>query len=424
MPSLPLQFELSIATFVALAIFAIVQAVLVLAFLRALRHQPTVSTGDEKQPKVALILCLRGGDPFLDDCIQAILNQDYPNYDVHIVIDHQDDPARQIVDAALAKASSENVFVQFLTDRLETCSLKCSSLVQVVSQLDESYDVMAQLDADTIAHRTWLRELVGPMREDDVGATTGNRWYMPDDVNWGTMVRWLWNAAAVVQMYCYRIPWGGTLAIKMDVVRQSDLLTRWSHGFCEDTMLAAFLKQRGQRVQFVPSLLMINRESCGLSDFTRWVSRQLLTARLYHPSWPLVAGHAILSSFLMAAAFVLCAIAIATNNYLAATLHASGLIVYQVSNFFLLWRLESAACRIVKRRGETCARFTLADLFKLPLAVVVTQTVYVTALLRAVLARTVAWRGAVYEIRGKRVQLLEDCPFSAEEEANQSTMSL
>ena len=74
--------------------------------------------------------------------------------------------------------------------------------------------MVALLDADTIPHRTWLRELVAPLADPRVGAATGNRWYMPAEAGWAGLVRYLWNAAAVVQMYCYGIAWGGTLALK------------------------------------------------------------------------------------------------------------------------------------------------------------------------------------------------------------------
>ena len=409
-----LLFQLSVVILVSLLVFAAVQAVLVVGFVRVLRSEPADCVAAEDCPKVAVVLCLRGGDPFLPQCIQAILNQDYARYDLHIVIDHVDDPARRIVDESIAEHDGDNVFIQFLTDRLDTCSLKCSSLVQVARGLDASYDIMAQLDADTVAHSSWLSELVAPLSAEDVAATTGNRWYMPNEVSWGSMVRWLWNSAAVVQMFCYRIPWGGTLAIKLEIVRNTDLLERWSRAFCEDTMLAGFLKKRGLRVVFVPSLLMVNRESCGLTDFSSWVSRQLLTARLYHTSWPLVAGHAVLSSGLMVAGIALLVAAAAAGQTESMIVTGAGLVIFQASNFALLWQLEVAAMRAVGRRGETRDRYTWSDLIRMPVAVALTQYVYAVALTRALLTRSVSWRGAIYEIsRSKQIRLVHDEPYVA-----------
>ncbi len=59
---------------------------------------------------------------------------------------------------------------------------------------------------------------------------------MPIASSWGALVRYLWNAAAIVQMYWYEIAWGGTLAVKRKAIEKAGLLERWRHAFCEDTM--------------------------------------------------------------------------------------------------------------------------------------------------------------------------------------------
>ncbi len=151
-------------------------------------------------------------------------------------------------------------------------------------------------------HPSWLGELTAPLADEHIGAATGNRWYMPGAGSWGAMVRYLWNAAAMVQMYWYEIPWGGTLAVKRKVIDELGLLDRWRNAFCEDTMLFRQLGKRGLRVKFVPSLMMVNREDCGLGACLSWIRRQLLTARLYHPLWPLVLLHGLGTTLVLAAA--------------------------------------------------------------------------------------------------------------------------
>src|SRR4029077_13226662 len=141
--------------------------------------------------------------PFLTDCVDALLAQDYPFYDVRVIVDHLDDPAWRVVEEVVQRRGATNITTEALTSRRDTCSLKCSSVVQAISGLDESYKVVALLDADTIPHRTWLRELVAPLAAERVGAATGNRWYMPKEISWGSLVRYTWNSAAVVQMYFY-----------------------------------------------------------------------------------------------------------------------------------------------------------------------------------------------------------------------------
>ena len=145
---------------------------------------------------------------------EALLKQNYPQYDLKLIIDSQEDPAWQIASQTINELKATNVQINHLRIIRHNCSLKCSSLIQAVSDLDDSYKVVAFVDADTIVHTNWLRELVSPLTNPKVGATTGNRWYVPTGSYWGSLVRYAGNVATVVQMYLFGIPWGGTLAVK------------------------------------------------------------------------------------------------------------------------------------------------------------------------------------------------------------------
>ncbi len=407
----------------ALLIFTLVQSITGVIYLQTLWRKPKPPMDDQTCPKVAVVLCLRGHDPFLFDCILAILKQDYPSFDFHVVIDHENDPARKILDEVLKEHPSENVYVQYLTDRKDSCSLKCSSLIQVVSSLDSSYDVMAQLDADTVTHPMWLKELVQPLLDPDVGATSGNRWYIPEKMTWGTTVRWLWNAGAVPQMFWYNMPWGGTLAIKMDVIRNSNLLEHWSSAFGDDTMLASFLHKNKQKLVFVPSLIMANRESCGLNDLTGWVSRQLFSARINHVNWPIVLGQALFSMGLMVLTFCLAIYGLVTEQWLVAAVNAIAFGLFQASNFALIWQLETAATNVVKRRGEPSRAFSLMEILRMPMALALTHTVFLVALVRATFTRSVTWRGAVYRTTGKKkIKLIEDHPYVSHQAGHETLL--
>ncbi len=294
--------QLAFILFWALIGLAIAQGLLCLCFIGALLRKKWAPCEDNTCPRTAVILCLRGTDPFLHRCLESLLAQDYPRYDIQIVIDSPEDPAWEVVKSLVNPRPDVHIELHTLIDRHETCTLKCSSLVQTVSRLKDSYEVVALLDADTVPHRTWLSELIAPLADKSIGVATGNRWYMPVEGTWGALVRYAWNAAAIVQMFCYHIPWGGTLALKTSVLRNSDLLDRWRHAFCEDTMLYRALRKQGLRVAFVPSLMMVNREVCDMPGFVTFLKRQLLAARLYHPAWWGVVGHAISISVVQAAA--------------------------------------------------------------------------------------------------------------------------
>jgi len=403
----------------------IAQIPLVLAFVRVLFRWKSYRRDDAPCPKAAVVLCLRGPDPFLADCIRKILEQDYPDYELRVVVDSRDDPAWDVVERTVAELGAQNVHIASLTERRETCSLKCSSVVQAVGELDESFEVVALVDADTVPHRTWLRDLVAPLADPHVGATTGNRWYMPHDASWGSLIRWCWNAAAVVQMYCYRIAWGGTLAVKTEVFRRSDLLERWSNAFCEDTMLKRQLGKLGLKTVFVPSLMMVNRESCDMAGFFGWVRRQLLTARLYHPKWPAVVAHGI-STFLGPLFAVGVAVyAAAVGNWEASAWAGGAFVGYELVLLPLLLPMEVAVRQIVRSRGEPAGWASPLTAMKMLVAIPLTQVVYTAALISAVCLRATVWRGVSYRIKSPwQIRLIEYRPYASDLERPNSNASL
>jgi cellulose synthase/poly-beta-1,6-N-acetylglucosamine synthase-like glycosyltransferase len=412
--------EFAIFALSALTFVMVLHCVVTAVWAFGLRRQPLPLLNDGECPPATVVLCLRGTDPFLEDCLAALLDQDYPNYDVRVVVDSEQDPAWPVAKRVLAQSDATNVRVEVLADRRQTCSLKCSSLIQVYSSLNDDCEFVAQLDADTVPHRSWLRELATPLANENVGATTGNRWYMPSDASWGSLIRYSWNAAAVVQMYLYNIGWGGTLAIKTKVVRESDLLDRWSRALCEDTMVFGALKTMKLRLVFVPSLTMVNRESCSVGSFYRWMRRQLLTARLYHPQWLAVVGHGLLAGFATVGTFIALLIALAAQNVLVAKWLAGGFVLYQIV-MLLLWPvMESAVRNIVRARCETSDWVTAKKFANFVMTNVVMQFIYPVGLISAMLLRRVDWRGVTYRVGGPwDVELLEYRPF--EESKDQVT---
>ncbi|WP_414624202.1 glycosyltransferase [Calothrix sp. CCY 0018] len=380
---------------------------------------------DEKKnlPSASVILCLRGADPFLPKCLEALLNQNYPDYELQIVVDSDKDPAWEMVTQTVEKQAAKHVKISSLVVPRLTCSLKCSALVQAVSNLDANCEVVALVDADTVVHSNWLRQLISPLADPQVGATTGNRWFLPQGKYWGSVVRYIWNVAAVIQMHFYRIPWGGSLAIKTKVFRRTQLLKKWEQAFNEDTMLKHILQQQGLRVEFVPSIIMVNREETDLKSFIPWVQRQLLCSRLYHTSWKAIAIHGVLTTVIPTVAIALSPFMWLNGQLPAVAYFGSGLAIYVVTQILCLVILEYQVRGIVKLKGEILPSIDAATVFKVLLALPLTQMVYTFALTSAMFMQQVKWRGITYQIKGPwDIKLVEYQPYTATETSVDSIM--
>ena len=91
----------------------LIQSCLTLIFLWYLRSYKPQLLPDEKLPKTAVILCLRGADPFLPNCLRSLLQQNYPQYDLKLIIDSQEDPAFKIASETINQLGAANVQIVY-----------------------------------------------------------------------------------------------------------------------------------------------------------------------------------------------------------------------------------------------------------------------------------------------------------------------
>jgi len=408
--------------FMLLVGMAMQQAFFAACFARRLVRSTRKTPHDRSWPKATVFLALRGADPALGQTLRSLMKQDYPNYRISITIDSEQDPAWAVAHDAVREANAEHVTIRPLVRRISTCGLQCSSFVQASEHLDDETEVVVTVDGDVITHPTWLRELVAPLEDATVGATFGNRWYMPECSSWGSLVRYFWNVGAVVPMDVLGIPWGGTLAIRRDVLDNVRLPETWSRAIVPDAPTKSLLDERKLKIQFVPSLMMPNRESCDLFYCYHFLKRQLTWTRLYNSNWWAVLLHAIFITWLMFSASAIVVCGLATNQTEAATWAGVGLISYTLGMFVLTFVLEIAVRKTLRHRGLPTKWISLQTALKLPFVFPLTQATYCLATIHAQFCNRVKWRGATYAIQGRwNVECLED---SVEDNTGEKNFSL
>ena len=388
---------LDIACMAALLVITATQVVLVARFARICRQASRPADAAPCLSPARIILCLRGSDPFLGDTIRAAVQQDHPDYELRVIVDSRADPAWADVEAALATATPRcRVVVEPLTSRPETSSLKCASLLQGLRDAELETAMVAFLDADVVPAPTWLRTLGTALAATDCGVATGNRWYAPPGGDLGSWTRAGWNAGALVQMVCFGIPWGGTLAIESGLLAAAGLREKWARAFCEDTLLTATLARTGRHVAFVPSLIAINREQVTLPSLLPWITRQLLTARLYHPAWPMVAVFGLSAPLAVMATVVALLLAMARGDAISLGGLAACLGVFLASLPTLFLWIE----RVVRQAVPGAQSRPAAALVDAVRGTFAAQAVYGGAILGALTLTSTRWRGVTYAIGG------------------------
>ena len=396
----------------SLMFWLVIQVCLTLIFLWYLRtyQQPLIS--DDKLPKTAVILCLRGADPFLPNCVRSLLTQNYPKYDLKVIIDSLEDPALKIVKEVITETQAKNYQISNLRTIPHNCSLKCSSLVQAVSDLDDSYQIIALVDADTIVHKNWLRELVIPLIDEQVGITTGNRWYLSTGKYWGSLVRYIGNVSTVVQMFLFQVPWGGSLAIKKQLFQQTEILEKWGEALSDDMLLHKLIKQHGWKIKFVPSLLMLNREETHLSSLLPSLERLILCSRFYHPNWLALVGDAISSILFPSLTLFLALGLFLTTEWNTAFSLFKTYTIYTIGLLVLMLVMELALQEIIRSQEKPIPEISLTNILKMLIAIPLTQWVYGLAMVSSLGMSTVTWRGLTYKIKSPwEIRLVEYHPY-------------
>jgi cellulose synthase/poly-beta-1,6-N-acetylglucosamine synthase-like glycosyltransferase len=390
----------------------VIQSCLTLVFLWYLRSYKPEILPDEQLPKTAVILCLRGADPFLPNCLRSLLQQNYPEYDLKLIIDSREDPAFKVATETINELDVNNVQISTLRAVRHNCSLKCSSLLQAVSDLDNTYPIIAFIDADTVVHPNWLRELVTPLIDDRVGLTTGNRWYVPTGKYWGSLVRYSGNIATVVQMFLFQIPWGGTLAIKTEVLHRIKLLDKWGEVLNDDMLLHKLLKQEKLQIKFVPSLLMLNREEISLPNVLNSLKRLIIGSKLYHPRWLAIVSEAYSSIVIPNVVIIVIFHLLFEAKWYAAGLLFSSYISYTIGLLLLILLTESVIHRVLHNQGEKIPQLSPLTILKMLMVIPLTQWIYGLVMLSSLWTSSITWRGLTYRIKGREnIRLVEYRPY-------------
>jgi len=359
--------------------------------------------------ETAVILCVRGADPSLPDCLSGLSMQTHSRYTVHAVADHASDPALPWLSRSAALDQRIQLH-QLASPPVAHRGLKVSAILQVLRQLPASVKQVAFIDSDVVPHAIWLRELTAPLADESVVATTGTRWFIPATATLGSLVRQEWNYYANAIIVQHQMLWGGSFAIRADELRQAVQDELWADTLCEDTCLADLLRRQKRPAVIVPAIAIINRETCTLRGACDFITRQLVFTRMYLSAGLEIVLFGVTFSLLClmsTVAVILLAVTGPLDAWLVALvayllLHGSALALEQVGSQL------PGVLRGQQKFGPA------APVWKRVVAQFVCAGVSLVASLRALLATRLTWRGIQYRIQRQhpRIQMVQYRPFA------------
>ena len=369
---------------------------------------------DDSFPRAAVLMGLKGTDPQLAEGLRRLLTQDYPDYEVHFVVDSVSDPAWELVKQAIRDSKATHARMLEFQDIPANGIVNCtnSKVVQALRELDDSIEVVAMADGDVVTNENWLREIVSPLvRDPEIGVSTGNRWFIPPRSAVGSLAAHLWNVAAISIMYHLSMPWGGCYAIRTSTIRRGRLIEKWAKVAALDMHTTNEMRQLGLKVHYVPSLMMVNRGTFSLPFAANWIRRQLTWARLYNPAWPIIVLHTSVFVATLLAAAVLGPVCYYFGATSAAWWAVGGLCSYLVMLTGLTGLMEVRIRARLRHAGHDVDNYSWWTSIPVFFAIPVTQIVQLIAVFQATFLKRVAWRGSILEINGPNdIRVIDEQP--------------
>ncbi len=348
-------------------------------------------------PFVTIFAPCRGLDQGLRENLSALFSLAYPAYEIIFVTDSADDDCVAVIAAARREfplVKSQLVIAGAATD----CGQKVHNLRAAVLFADKRSEIFAFVDSDARPHAGWLRALVAPLSDENIGAASGYRWFVPVRGGLASQLRAVWNASVASALgangrrnFC----WGGATAIRRETFDRLDMRERWRGTLSDDFALTRALHKADLLIHFVPNCLTASHEDCDWRELFEFTTRQIKITRVYAPNlWLIV----LISNLLFTLIFF--------GGWLLATrrlwLVAPLLILYALGSLKAFWRWQAVKLAV----GERSGRGLWAHLLLWPF----TSAIYAYNALAAAFSRRIVWRGIEYELKSPLETVVKRLP--------------
>jgi len=328
--------------------------------------------------------------------IQAVLDQEYDEYQVLIVVDDREDPSFAIAKSVLEK-HPKSKSTRILISKPTSASGKVSALMTALEATSGQTDVYAFVDSDSYTSRNWLRDLVDGLADDEIGATTGFRWYIPSRGGVWSHVEAAWNASGTNLLFDerYNFTWGGSMALRAETLKKVDISHVWSTALSDDMTLNRALKEHGYRIVFLPQCTVASYNKASLSQFLEWATRQTAITRVFnHRLW----RYAVLAYGFFDVTLLLgilsAGIGVAWNRafLLPAILLLMPLLLGALRSIQRCRTFARAMPQLSKEIGSTCLPDAAASF--------IVQWIMTYCIIRSVQMHEIEWRGRTYTLPG------------------------
>lgn len=398
--------------FIITGLFILIQSLLALgASLRFSNYslRPQSSRQTRYQPKAVIIVPCKGFEHGFEENIRALFVQEYRDYELIFVTESEADPAY----GALTKLIKQTRRAAWLVvagearGRGQKVHNLCAA-IEMLNSIDRRAEVLVFADSDARVARHWLGELIAPLGDKRIGATTGFRWHLPDQPASGgagkimkkrggrlaSILLSVWNSSALSLLgERSRFAWGGSTAIRRENFDKLGIKHRWQGALSDDYSLTSAIVEAGQRIKFIPHCLVASFTTADSKEMLEFTSRQMSITRIYSPVvWKTAAfSHTLFNLGFWGGLIWFATGLIKGQANLALGLMLAGVFgLGAVSGFLRAF----VAAKLLHSHREQVQRLWWAYILLGPVA----SLIYFYNILASTRSRRVVWRGIGYEM--------------------------
>ncbi len=349
-------------------------------------------------PYISVIAPFRGRENGLKQNLAALFAQDYPEYEIIFVTDSDSDPSVATVRELADSLSQQRIQTKILfAGNADDSGQKVHNLRRAVIEVDTRSEALVFVDVDARPASTWLRSLVAPLQNDNIGAATGYRWFLADRRNLSSQLLSVWNASIASALggqsdrnFC----WGGSTAIRRTTFENLSIREQWRGTVSDDFTVMRVMREAKLPIKFVPACLTPSIENYNFAQLIEFTTRQLKITRVYAPQfWKASLIGGIIFNLVFFGGIALLAARIALGYSTAVLLVLLGIVfLLGACKSYIRWR----AVRIPLRQyDKQMKRSLIAHVFLWPLAALL----FLYNTLVAGFSRKIVWRGIGYELK-------------------------
>jgi ceramide glucosyltransferase len=227
-------------------------------------------------PTASVIVPVIGGGPELRNTLASLRAQDYPSYELLVVAASAED----IPPGALPSG-----ITVVLPDEGAAAAGATNLLLTAIRVSRKNTQVLAFAEGSGEYSKDWLRALQSPLTREDVGASTGYRWYLPEPPDFWSLMRSVWNAPIAGLFGPGNAPfaWSGSFAIRRDIFFEARVPDFWKESPDSARALSAAMRAAQLTIAFAPGATAAFDGRVSAAEFFRSAIQEMITARAENP---------------------------------------------------------------------------------------------------------------------------------------------